>query len=480
MEGNQRSAGKTRTRGVRRLGSSRRRSAGGPLREGPLTVFVHIPKTAGTTFTAVLGDNFPGGVSGVGNAFKGVGGFDTAPIERLRDAPVLRTRDMHVLTGHLPFAVRNVLPADTRYITFLRDPVERTLSQYYGLLKLSRRRPLPGDGSLAAVLAEGNIIFDNLQTRMLANDESPVGEIDEGALEQAKENLARGFTAFGLVERFDESLVLFKKALDLRSITYVHQRGTTRPRGSEVPEENVRLAREANRYDEELYSWAQELFEQRVAEQGLDFVADVAALEVARTGAPPQAPPSGAVEDPQELWDLLVRARAELFIDRRERVVGALADRAEMRGLLLSLDKSVSELSKRQTAKPAAEAKPGRKDRPGRGADPAGDGSAEAAGEARSRTPRERGNKNARLAARAAEVVTLREEAVTRLEEINERIRTIEGAGGGEGSIEIERLRREAAQLTRRVQQLTSRATQAQEKLGQVAGEGEDDAPHAG
>jgi len=46
----------------------------------------------------------------------------------LHDAPVLRTRGMHVLSGHLLFAALDVLPADTRYITFLRDPAERTLS----------------------------------------------------------------------------------------------------------------------------------------------------------------------------------------------------------------------------------------------------------------------------------------------------------------------------------------------------------------
>jgi hypothetical protein len=436
---------------------------------------VHIPKTAGTTFLAILRENFPGGVGSVGNAFKGNGGFDTGPMWRLRDAPVQRTRDMHVLSGHLPFAVRDVLPVDTRYITFLRDPVERTLSQYYGLLKLSRRNPLPGDGSLAAVLAEGNIIYDNLQTRMLAGDEEPVAEVGDETLERARENLRGAFTAFGLVERFDESLALFKRALDLRSITYVQQRTTTRPRGAEVPDELIRLAKEANHYDDQLYAWARELFEQRVAEQGLDFAVDVAAVDVARTGAAPQPPPAAAAEDPAAMWDLLVRTRAELFVDRRDRLESALAARREMR-LLLSLHEDVSELSKRVAARsprPAAENDAGRRKRAARAAGRARDGATEGAEEAR--PAKQRGNKSARLVARAAEVATLRDEAATRLEEINERMRTIERAGGDEGSIELERLRREAAQLTRRVGQLTSRATQAEEKLRQMGSEGEGD-----
>src|SRR4051794_13134384 len=141
-------------------------------RTGPLTVFLHIPKTGGTTFLAILRDNFPNAVESIGNVFKGSGGFDA----RLRDAPTLRSRNAQVLTGHLPFAIRRRLPRDTRYITWLRDPVERTLSQYNGLVTVSQRRvPLPGDGSLEAVLADGTVIYDNLQTRMLSDGEEPIG-----------------------------------------------------------------------------------------------------------------------------------------------------------------------------------------------------------------------------------------------------------------------------------------------------------------
>src|SRR4051794_28133412 len=100
-----------------RLGIPRRRGAGrGRMRDGPLTVFVHIPKTAGTTFAAVLRDNFPAGVGTVGNAFKGVGGFDPSALVRLSNDGILRTRDMHVLSGHLPFGIKDLLPPDTRFI----------------------------------------------------------------------------------------------------------------------------------------------------------------------------------------------------------------------------------------------------------------------------------------------------------------------------------------------------------------------------
>ncbi len=448
-----------------RVANPQRRPRQGPQRETPLTVFVHIPKTAGTTFTAILRDNFPGGVKNIGNAFHGGGGFQIGPVRRLRDAPALRTRDIHVLTGHLPFAVRDVLPADTRYVTFLRDPVERTLSQYYGLLKPTRRKPLPGDGSLAAVLEAGDLVYDNLQTRMLSGEDEPVGQFDESMLERAKENLA-ALTAFGLAERFDESLVLFQRALGLRSVVYVHQRVATRPRGPEVPEEDVRLAREINRYDDELYTYGRELFERRVAEHGLDFAVDVAAVHAARTGEAPEPPPSAGAADPAALWDLLVRTRAELLVDRRDRVRAQLAAQDEVHGLLLSLQQQVAELSTQLTV-PAAEP-----------AEPGHERFAEAPEQARQ--PKRRGSrrgKRDRLAARVAEVSALRDEAATDLQQVEERIRTVEGEAGGAGSLTMERLRRESTRLRQRIDQLSLRATRLQESLRQVsAPEGERDA----
>jgi Galactose-3-O-sulfotransferase len=408
---------------------------------------------------------------------------------------------MDVLAGHLPFAIRDALPKGARVVTFLRDPVERTLSQYYGLLKVNRRDQLPGDGSLEAVLAEGNIIYDNLQTRMLSGDPEPVGDLDEEALEQARENLRNDSTVFGLVEHFDESLVLIKQVLDLGSITYAQQRVTqTRPRGPDVPEEVVRLARKINNFDDELYTWARKHFEQTVAEQGLDFAADVAAIKLARTGAD-VLPSPAAANEPAATWDLLVRTRADLYVERRESAEAAIAARREVRDVLHAVHDDLEELKRRVPAgpqRPSAAAKEDRKNRAGRRAGRSHTGAVEAA-EARPKQraehrqsrrlegaaesaaeappgkhPAARGDKHDRVAARAAELAALRDDAVARLTEVNERIRVIEASGGDQGSLELERLRREAVQLGKRVEQLTSRAAQFEDRLRQeIAAEGE-------
>lgn len=410
-------------------------------REGPLTVFVHIPRTAGTTFAAVLRDNFPNGVRSLGNAFRSSGGFDSRLLRRLDDAAVL-TRNAQVLVGHVHFGIRDRLPSDARYITFLRNPVERTLSHYYSLVRLSRRKALPGDGSLNATLSAGDVIYDNLQTRMLCGEPEPFGKVGDRMLEQAKENLRSRFAAFGVVESFDESVVLLAHEIGLESILYLRQRFAARPRGHEVPAEMRAVAERFNQYDAELYRSALELFEQRVAEQGPEFHVDRAALRAARDGESSARPPDAT---PDELWTLLVRARADALRDRLDRTTRNATSPGELRALLDHVNVSVDELRKRLSEMPTTgPADPGR-----------------AAPSPRRRSPRKRAPNVSRVASLEAE----RDGVLRELEEIRSRIRSADESAGGSASPASEQLRAEAAQAESRVEALERRVVRARTKL---------------
>jgi hypothetical protein len=285
-----------------------------------LLVFVHIPKTAGTTLRAVLNMNEPGSRSrALGNVFKGGGGFSKAPVERLRDGrgPSLK-ESVRIVRGHFPLGIREYLPKERelRCFTFLREPADRTLSHFFAIRDVGgayRLPPLSPQATLDDAL-QGGYVHDNLHTRMLCGDPEPFGEVTEKMLERAKENLREELVFFGLTERFDESLVLAKRRLGLRAILYrssgrVNPR---RPRGDQIPAELRRAAERCNRYDIELYRYAEGLFEEAPERGELEFEVELAGLRAAKSEGEleVETPPPPGFGGDQEAWDMLIRSRA--------------------------------------------------------------------------------------------------------------------------------------------------------------------------
>jgi hypothetical protein len=327
----------------------------------PLLVFVHIPKTAGTALTSILKLNEPGPRSRHGgNVFKGSGGIKPGVrFEGLLTNASGQLDRARVLTGHFPFGIREHLPQDrdVRFLTLLREPTDRTLSHYFAIRdRFGRSEEGPNKLGLPRLSAEatledalaGGYLHDNLQTRMLSGLPEPFGEVDQAMLEQAKQNLREGFAFVGLTERFDESLVLAKQRLGLRVILpagagkgRTHSRSTgrvntSRPRGDEVPEELRRAAERCNRYDIELYRYAEQLFEATPERKQPDFEIELAALRAARTEGDIEldAPPPNGYNGDRHSWQLLLHARArflrqELELARLRKVVHELAQRDE-------------------------------------------------------------------------------------------------------------------------------------------------------
>ena len=291
-------------------------------RKPPLLVFVHIPKTAGTTLSAVLRMN--AGVQGIrriGNVFKGSGGVGKGVVyERLERDGAQRLDKVTIVRGHFPLGIRDHLPADRelRCFTFLREPVDRMLSHFYSIRGNSGQRqriknPLAADASLEDALSAG-YVHDNLHTRMLCGLSQPFGQVTDEMLEQAKRNLSHGLAVFGLTERFDESLVLAGLRLGLEGVIYRSDGrvNSGRPRGDDVPDALVRSAKRCNRYDIELYRHAQEVFEAYPEHGTLELELELATLQAAK----PQgdldldAPAPAGFGGDEETWRMLLRSNA--------------------------------------------------------------------------------------------------------------------------------------------------------------------------
>jgi hypothetical protein len=314
----------------------------------PLVVFVHIPKTAGTTLAAVLRTNEPGKrYRRVANVFKGGSGGAKTSVEYVRLRREGELDGVHLISGHFPLGVRDHLPKDRelRCCTILREPVDRTISHYFNIREAAKRRtgqkqwalpPMPEGASLEDAV-EGGYLYDNLQTRMLSGAPDPFGEATDEMLERAKHNLAEELVTFGLTERFDESLVLTRRRLGLRTVLgQVSARvNPQRPRGKAIPDDMRAAAERCNQYDLELYRYAEGLFDAAPERVELDFQVEVAALEAAQAAedVDPSVPAPVGFGGDERSWALLVKATAASIRQQHELAeVSALAQQITQHG----------------------------------------------------------------------------------------------------------------------------------------------------
>jgi hypothetical protein len=222
-------------------------------------IFLHIPKTAGTTLNRIIEWQY-----------NPVSIFTVDPhriratVSRFQKFPEQRRRRFRVVRGHLLYGIHEFLPQGATYITMLRDPVARVLSTYAFIL----RRPLhPLHRKLkAGRLGVEDLIRmtphrQNLQCRFISG--IGVGpDCDERVLEVAKENLTHAFRIVGLCERFQESLCLMMAAFGWKVPFYTNRKVTkNRPA---VEANVIDMIRECNRFDLELYDFARKLFEENL------------------------------------------------------------------------------------------------------------------------------------------------------------------------------------------------------------------------
>lgn len=247
----------------------------------PVLIFLHIPKTAGTTLNYILEQHysreerfatFPSRLHPNGS----VEGFKTLP-----DAEKTRIK---VLYGHMGFGLHAYFPRPAVYVTVLRDPIERVLSQFYHDHR-EPRSPLysaikSGEMDLDSYVRHFAVVgeMDNLQTRMLAGnwDLRGYGECTLEMLATAKQHLRVHFALVGITERFDEFYLMLCHRLGWPAEPYrKHQVTRNRPRQDELDRETLKLIRDYNQFDIQLYQYASELFEAQVRQQGRYFSAEV-------------------------------------------------------------------------------------------------------------------------------------------------------------------------------------------------------------
>jgi hypothetical protein len=206
--------------------------------EDNLLIFMHIPKTGGTTLSSIIQKQYN------------------------KNVVLIRNNDMNVkdieksnsLMGHLYFGIHHKLSKPCTYITMMRDPVERVISFYF-YIKETELHPHHAEVnkmSFNEFINSKEYDFNNLQTRYFCGGSSP-------DLEQAKETINKHFSVVGIAEMFDDSLSLMKRRLKWNNIEYQRINvNKNRPLKKDLPANILSHITQNNTLDLELYKYAKE------------------------------------------------------------------------------------------------------------------------------------------------------------------------------------------------------------------------------
>lgn len=248
-------------------------------------LFLHIPKTAGTTMRGIIGRQYTTGELYL------IGEDVIGSIVRFRQRPESQWADTRVLQGHMSFGLHRFMTPPFGYITLLRKPMSRAVSDY-AFVTSTPQHPLyqsVKDMSFAEYMSSGATgQLSNGQTRLLCGDCE--GEnygvptkrpLDQPDLDMALKNLENHVLVAGLQERFDESLVLLKRRLGWKLPFYFRENVTRRTlSGDEIGSAGRELATSQNRLDESLYARVECKFDEALREEGDAFRRELATFRV--------------------------------------------------------------------------------------------------------------------------------------------------------------------------------------------------------
>lgn len=214
-------------------------------------VFVHIPKSAGTTFNAITYE--------IANHL----GLRQL---RLHGAPVFAGLESlsgvipakgAIVSGHAAYCP-SLANKGMNYVTLIRDPCVRVVSEllYTGIYK--DLEGLIEDIELGSILLHQSGVVDNVATRMIVG--KPASEpLDAADVARAKRILTKDFFLYGSVGRFEE----FVEALLLKAnFPGIYYRSENVGRWQRIEKEHSARLRELLEptiaLDAELYEWVRD------------------------------------------------------------------------------------------------------------------------------------------------------------------------------------------------------------------------------
>lgn len=217
--------------------------------ENEILIHLHMPKTGGTTLKNIIKRNIHPSLN-----------YDVYENHQQREKKLkdLSQKRLSCIQGHFPFGIHQYFTNPCTYITLLREPTQRIISEYYFIRSLPRHDQHQKVIKMSLQEYQQQSQNMNLQTRLLS------GEIENSLttnhLEQAKANIEEYFSVVGITEMFNESIFLMRKRFGWKNINYKKQNVTRkRPSFEKMSVKTINSIKENNHLDMNLYFFAKQL-----------------------------------------------------------------------------------------------------------------------------------------------------------------------------------------------------------------------------
>lgn len=246
-------------------------------RKNPL-IFVHIFRSGGNTLSDIIRRKLT-----VDECCRLRSGEEFE--KEFSRLPKDRLNKIKFLDGHIVFGLHKYFSNPCDYITILRHPVSRIISQYYNILSTPALRKSQGieKMSLEEYAESGVDIVSDCATRILIGlhpHSKKSNPLPQNALEIAKNNLQNHFKLVGVAERFDETAVLLKKIFGLNNAYYSNwHENSDRPAMEAVDDDAIKAIEKRNQSDLALYRYANFLMDEAVKNYDSDFGRDLSSFK---------------------------------------------------------------------------------------------------------------------------------------------------------------------------------------------------------
>ncbi|SDB64971.1 Sulfotransferase family protein [Flavobacteriaceae bacterium MAR_2010_188] len=218
--------------------------------------FLHLPKTAGTSLDVLLKLQY---------SKKDIHPWDNVNFPELqakyRDK-LLQPQEFKILKGHYTYGIHQYFSGaeDFKYITFLRNPVDRVKSHIRQYLRMPNSyiyKEFKKENNLFNFIRNNSSFgLSNLQTGWISGHNDTTGLDLDKLFHEAILNIEKDFMYVGIVEQFDESLFQIYKLLNWKYKPYYSALNKSSEKeidNIQFDNDCIKLIEDLNYYDMQLY-----------------------------------------------------------------------------------------------------------------------------------------------------------------------------------------------------------------------------------